>query len=59
MTNAQDFSGSINVGYLDNDENSWWMQNNNFGLEFYSSYHQTKFEIKKTNYEVKFNISTA
>ena len=59
MTNAQDFSGSINIVYLDNDENSWWIQNNNFGLEFYSPYQKTKFEIKKTNFEVKFNISSS
>ena len=56
IANAQNISGLINVGYLDNDKNSWWMQNNNFGYKFHSSYQQTQLEIKKPSYEVKLNI---
>ena len=56
MTHAQDFNGSINISYVENDKKSWWTKNNNFGFKFYPFYQQTKLELKKTNYEVKFNL---
>ena len=56
ITQAQDFNGSINISYVENDKNSWWIQNNNFGFKFYPFYQQTKLELKKKNYEVKFNL---
>ena len=56
MTHAQDFNGSINISYVENDKKSWWIQNNNFGFKFYPFYQQTKLELKKANYEVKLNL---
>ena len=56
MTHAQDFNASINISYVENDKKSWWTQNNNFGFKFYPFYQQTKLELKKKNYEVKFNL---
>ena len=47
MTHAQDFNGSINISYVENDKKSWWTQNNNFGFKFYPFYQQTKLELKK------------
>ena len=56
MTHAQDFNGSINISYVENDKKSWWIQSNNFGFKFYPFYQQTKLELKKANYEVKLNL---